>query len=258
MLVATYNCNSVRARLETILAWLGRHKPDVLALQETKVTDDLFPAEAFRGAGWRVAFRGQKAYNGVAMVTRAEPEEATFGLGDDDGESGPRLALVRLGDVHVLNTYVPQGQAVEAEAFQFKLRWLARLREFLAARFDPAADKVIWVGDVNVAPTPADVYDSKQFQNHVCHCPQVIEAFQAVVDWGFVDVFRKHIPAEKNYTFWDFRLPRGVQRNLGWRIDAVLATPPAAGTSIECFVDVEARKASKPSDHTFVAARFEL
>ena len=258
MLIATFNCNSVRVRLGTILDWLDAHRPDVLALQETKCTDEQFPAAAFAAAGWHVAFRGQKTYNGVAVVSRAEPDEVSFGLGDDDGESEPRLACVRLGDLHVLNTYVPQGHELGSDRFQFKLDWFARLRAYLERRFEPARPRLVWVGDLNVAPTEIDVYDPKALRPHVCFCREAIDALAAVVDWGFVDVFRKHLPGGGVYTFWDYRLPRAVQRNLGWRLDHVLATGPVAACSTDCAVDVEPRKADRPSDHTFVAARFDL
>jgi len=257
MLIATFNCNSIRMRLQIVLDWLAEHQPDVLALQETKVVDELFPAEAFAEAGWRVAFRGQKAYNGVALVSQAELSDVSFGLGDDDGESGSRLAIGRLGDVTVLNTYVPQGAKIGSDKFTFKLEWFARLRRYLADRFDPAKDKLVWVGDLNVAPEAKDVYDSKAIWPHVCHCQETIDAFAEVVSWGFEDVFRKHLPGEDVYTFWDYRMRMAAQRNRGWRIDHVMATSPAAAESREVFVDVKPRMLEKPSDHTFVAARFE-
>jgi exodeoxyribonuclease-3 len=258
MLIATFNCNSVRVRLPGILAWLAEHKPDVLALQETKCTDDQFPAAEFAAAGWHAAFRGEKTYNGVAVVTRAKPDEISFGLGDDEGESGTRFAHVRLGDLHVLNTYVPQGFELDSDRFRFKLQWFARLRAYLEKRFEPGESKLVWVGDLNVAPTAIDLYDPKGIWPHVCYCQEAIDALASVVSWGFVDVFRKHLPQEGVYTFWDYRIPRSVQRNLGWRLDHVLATECVASNSTECFVDVEPRKADRPSDHTFVGARFDL
>lgn len=259
MLIATFNCNSIRMRLGIILDWLEKHQPDVLALQETKCQDHQFPEDAFIERGWHVVYRGQKSYNGVAMITREKADDFSFGLGDgDDGESGPRLAIVKLGDVHVLNTYIPQGQAMDSDKFQFKLEWFVRLKAYLQKNFDPDSSKLAWVGDLNVAPTPADVYDSKQVWPHVCHCREIIDAFQDIVSWGLIDVFRKHLPQENIFTFWDYRSPRSVSRNIGWRLDHVLATAPLAETSTECFVDIEPRKAEKPSDHTFVAARFKI
>lgn len=257
MNIATFNCNSIRKRIDQILEWLASHPCDVLALQETKVMDDQFPVEAFSNAGLHVVFRGQKSYNGVAMITRKPPETVEFGLGDgDEGESGPRLVRITLDGVSVVNTYVPQGQALDSPKFQFKLEWFKRLRTYFQQRFDaPDTASVVWVGDCNVAPTPEDVHDSKKVWPHVCHCQEVIDAFQNVLDWGFVDVFRRHIQGPE-FTFWDYRVRNAVENNVGWRIDHVLATPPMAERSRAVTVDREARLAPSPSDHTFVLAEF--
>ena len=227
MRIATFNCNSIRIRLPAILAWLDEYSPDVLALQETKVVDSDFPAAGIEERGWHVAFRGEKAYNGVAVITRAEPESVSFGLGDDGGASESRMAHVRIAGVDILNTYVPQGQSLDSDKFRFKLDWLARLGKYVDARF-AVGDKLVWVGDLNVAPTPIDVYDSKAIWPHVCHCQEVIDAFQAVTDFGFVDVFRKHLPQPETFTFWDYRQRASFARNRGWRIDHILATPAVA------------------------------
>lgn len=256
MRIATFNCNSIRMRLAPVLDWLAEHEPDVLALQETKAQDKDFPADEIREHGWNVVYKGQKSYNGVAILTRAKPEEVSFGLGDDDGESEPRLAYARVNGINILNTYVPQGQEIGSDAFAFKLRWFARLKQYLDARFSPK-DPLVWVGDLNVAPEPMDVYDSNAVWPHVCHCQEVADAFAAVRSFGFVDVFRKHIPQAQVYTFWDYRA-RSVATNRGWRIDHILATPPLAALSASCAVDMEPRRRERPSDHTFVYADFRV
>lgn len=258
MLVATFNCNSVRQRLGTILDWLAANQPDCLALQETKVTDEQFPAADLTAAGWHVVFRGEKSYNGVAMITRVEPEEVSFGLQDgDDGTSETRLARIKLGGVDIVNTYVPQGRALDSPHFQLKLAWFQRLEAYFAARIDIAHGDAVWLGDLNVAPTAADVYDHEKIWPHVCHCQEVIDALERVTGLGLVDVLRKHQPGEGVFTFWDYRMPWAVKANQGWRIDHVWATPRLADRSVDCWVDVEPRKHwGKPSDHTFVAARF--
>lgn len=258
MRIATFNCNSVRKRLPTILDWLEKNDPDLLALQETKCTDKDFPADAFLVAGWNVVFRGEKSYNGVAMITRRRPDEISFGLGDDDGQSETRFAHVTLDDVHVLNTYVPQGSELDSPKFQFKLEWFKRVRRYLDHHFDPAADRVLWTGDLNVAPTEADVHSPKTLWPHVCFCQEVIDAFKDVLDWGLVDVFRKHLPEPETFTFWDYRIRGAVKRKAGWRIDHVQATPPLAERSRACTVDIAPRLMPSPSDHTFVYADFEL
>ena len=263
MRIVTFNCNSVRSRLPIILDWLAANEPDVLALQETKVTDEQFPVDAFTQAGWQASFCGQKSYNGVAMITRETPDAITFGLGDDEGESRPRLALMQLGDLHVLNTYVPQGRSFESEMFAFKLEWFARLRTFLDARLDPTRDKLVWVGDLNIAPEPMDVHDHKRIWPHVCHCQETTDVYREWLHWGLVDVFRKHLPEPGTFTYWDYRVRNALDRNVGWRIDHVLATPAMAATSRDVFVDTEPRRPAsdpdstqKPSDHTFVVADF--
>lgn len=259
MLIATFNCNSIRQRQGIVLDWLEENQPDCLALQETKVVDELFPAAPFVEAGWKVAFRGQKAYNGVAMITREEPESISFGLGDgDDGESGPRLAHIELQGVSIINTYVPQGSALDSPKFQFKLEWYERLKTYFSERFDFEKDEVLWVGDLNVAPTPEDVYDHDKIWPHVCHCQEVVDALQSITRFGLVDVFRKHIGEgeERVFTYWDYRMPWAIKANQGWRIDHIWASRPIAARSQDCWVDIEPRKKTKPSDHTFVAARF--
>lgn len=256
--VATFNCNSVRTRLPLILDWLAANRPDALALQETKAPDDAFPADAFRQAGWEVVFRGEKSYNGVAVVTRGPSDAAAFGLGDDDGASETRLAHVRLRGVEIVNTYVPQGKSLESDRFAFKLDWFDRLGRWFADRFRPDRDRVLWTGDLNVAPAPIDVHDSKRVWPHVCHSQPVIDAFGAVTAWGFEDVFRKHLPEAGVFTFWDYRVKNALDRGVGWRIDHMLATPPLAELSTAVRVDIEPRRAERPSDHTFVVAEFDI
>ncbi|MCX7934065.1 MAG: exodeoxyribonuclease III [Planctomycetota bacterium] len=261
MLIATFNCNSVRQRLPLIISWLERHQPEALALQETKCRDEEFPKAELEKAGWRAYFRGEKSYNGVAWLTRREPIAVSFGLqdGKDDAEntSETRLAWLKINDLHLLNLYVPQGQELGSAKFKFKLAWLKRLRAFLAKHFQPQRDRLLIVGDLNMAPADIDVYDHKAIWPHVCHCQEITDAFQELMAWGMIDVFRKHLPEPGNFTFWDYRVPNALKRNLGWRIDHVLATPILAEKSRAVFVDREARSQPKPSDHTFVAVRFQ-
>lgn len=258
MLIVTFNCNSVRSRMTIILDWLEKYQPDVLALQETKVTDDLFPVLEFEAAGWKVVFKGEKAYNGVAMITRHEPDEVSFGLqDDDDGESDSRLAHIRYDGVQVLNTYIPQGAAFDSPKYPFKLEWYKRLKRYLNERVDFSSDDLVWVGDLNVAPEAIDVHNHKKIWPHVVHCQEVTDALADITDLGLVDVFRKHLPEDGVFTYWDYRSKTSVTQNRGWRIDHVWATPSIAERSEEVFIDVAARMLPKPSDHTFVGARFE-
>jgi exodeoxyribonuclease-3 len=256
--VTTYNCNSVRARLELVLDWLEHESPNVLCLQETKVQDADFPVEAFEGLGYHVAFRGQKAHAGVAIVSTQELQDVAFGL-DDDGESeDTRLARATMGDVTLINTYVPQGRTTDSVQFQYKLDWLRRLRAFFDRHYTPQ-DSILWVGDFNVAPETIDVYDPQRLAKHVDFHPDARRALEEVRAWGFVDVFRHHHPEEPGqYTFWDYRVPDSLERGMGWRVDHIWATRPLAEKSTSSWIDVDARRAERPSDHTLLTAQFAL
>lgn len=256
MRIATFNANSIRSRLDTVLGWLGRERPDILCVQETKVQDAEFPADPIRAAGYRVTFRGQKAYNGVAVISRAEPDEVAFGL-DDEPRDEPRLLHARFGKLHVVNTYVPQGREVEHEMFQYKLQWFRRLRAYFDKRFE-TSDLLLWTGDLNVAAAPEDVHNPAERGNHVCYHADARAAFAACRAWGFVDVYRKHHPEPGRYTFFDYRTPNAAKRGLGWRIDYLLASPALAKTSRAAEIDLEPRLAPKSSDHTFLFADFGL
>ncbi len=252
---ATYNANSIRSRLGLVLEWLQREVPDVLCLQETKVQDENFPAQPIRDMGYHVVFRGQKAYAGVAIISREEPLEVDFGL---DGEDEARLIRAVIGGIPVVNTYVPQGRSPDSEHFQYKLEWLARLRALFERHYSPD-EPLLWMGDFNVAPEPIDVYDPQRLKNHVDFHPEARAALERLREWGFVDVFRLHHPGEQGqYTFWDYRARNPVERGIGWRVDHIWATVPLARRSTRAWIDVEARLAERPSDHTFLVAEFAL
>ena len=256
--VATYNANSIRTRVGQVVEWLGRVGVDVLCIQETKVQDKDFPLEPFQEAGYHVAFRGQKAHGGVAILSRQEPQDVAFGLDDGGEPDEPRLARAVVAGVPVVNTYVPQGRSVDSEQFPYKLEWLARMRAFFERHYAPDAP-LVWVGDLNVAPEPIDVHDPKRLKNHVDFHPEARAALERVREWGFVDVFRQHHQDEPGqYTYWDYRVRGALDRGLGWRIDHVWATEPLARRSTGAWIDVEARRAERPSDHTFLVAEFAL
>jgi exodeoxyribonuclease-3 len=258
MKIASFNANGLRARLPVIVRWLSAEAPDVLAIQETKVQDADFPHEALAETGYRCAYRGQKSYNGVAVLTRTEPEKVQFGFGDDEKfDAEARLISVTLKGVAVVNSYVPQGQAVDSDKFRYKLAWIDRIGRFFRERFDPE-DPVVWVGDFNVAPTPIDVYDPEKLLGSVCYHPDEHRALSGVEKWGFVDVYRRHRPEDPTFTFWDYRVPNAVKRKIGWRIDHIWATRPAADRCTAAWIDVEPRTWEKPSDHTFIVAEFEM
>lgn len=255
MKIATFNANSIRSRLEIVLDWLAENKPDVLCVQETKAEDKDFPALAFAGAGYSVVFRGEKSYNGVCIISKAKPDKVSFGMDDGGQADETRLAYVKIGAVHVVNTYVPQGREIDNPMYQYKLKWLARLKKYFDRHFSPR-DSVVWVGDMNVAPEAIDIHNVEEQAEHVCYHVDVRKAFADVVGWGFVDVFRKHHPEAGQYTFFDYRTINAVKRNMGWRVDHIMATAPLAAKSTDSYVDLKPRLKEKPSDHTFLVAEF--
>ena len=255
--LATFNVNGIRARLPVVVDWITSHKPDVLCLQEIKCQEKDFPAGPFEAAGYWVRVRGQKSFNGVAMLTRREPEALIREFADDEPDDEARLIAAKVDGVWVVNTYVPQGRDPENPAFRYKLAYFARLKRWLQNHFDPG-QPLVWTGDINVAPTPLDVFDPKRLEGSVGFHPFEHHALAEVSAWGLVDCFRKHYPDRKQFTFWDYRLPKSFERNLGWRIDHILATRPLAAVCVDCEVDSDLRGCPNPSDHTPVWAEFDL
>jgi exodeoxyribonuclease-3 len=257
MKIASFNANSIRARLDIVTDWLTQQQPDVLCIQETKAQDEDFPALAFLEHGYHCTFRGQKSYNGVAVLSREKPDEVSFGLDDGGQPDDTRLSYTRFGSVHIVNTYVPQGRELEHEMYQYKLEWFQRLKEYFDRHFS-TRKRVLWLGDLNVAPLPMDIHNSEKQAHHVCYHVDVREAFADTVAWGFEDVFRKHHPEPDQYTFFDYRTPNAAKRKMGWRIDHMLATRPLAKLCTDSTIDIEPRLKPKPSDHTFLIAEFKV
>lgn len=255
--VATWNVNSIRSRLYAVLPWLDRVAPDVVCLQETKVQDPQFPREAVEEVGYRVTFRGEKSYNGVAILSREPIENARFGFDDDGPSDEARLIVGEVRGIPIVNTYVPQGREIDHPMYAYKLAWFERLRTFFDAHFS-SERPILWVGDLNVAPKAIDVWDPKRLMGHVCFNPRVTEALDDVTSWGFVDVFRKHAPEPGRYSYYDYRTKDGVAEGKGWRIDHIHATRPLADRSTNAWIDLEPRKAERPSDHAPMLATFDL
>jgi exodeoxyribonuclease-3 len=258
MRIATWNVNSVRSRLDQLTAWLARAAPDVICMQETKVEDHLFPHDALGEVGYRAVTFGQKTYNGVAIA-------AKFGLAIDDVQRGMdgdaedaqrRMITATIEGVRVIDVYVPNGQAVGAPAFSFKLEWLARLRAHLAARYTPE-HQVFLCGDFNVAPEPIDVHDPKKWEGQVlCH-PDERAALKEILGWGMVDIFRSLHPADAGqFSWWDYRMG-AFRKNNGLRIDLALVTPALAKRCKGASIDKRPRELEKPSDHTPVIVEIE-
>ena len=255
MKIATFNVNSLRKRLPLVLEWLQKHQPDVVCLQETKVQDSEFPALALASSGYRASFRGMKSYNGVAVLTRTEPDAVFYGFDDGGEPDDARLMRVVVQGIPIINTYVPQGFELDSPKYTYKLTWFTRLRRYFEKHLSPQKPAV-WCGDMNVAPEPIDVHSPEKHLTHVCFHEAARKAYRETVSWGFVDVFRKHYPDRQQYTFWDYRKPSSLDANKGWRIDHILATPPLAEKCSQVEVDVEPRRSKDPSDHTFLWAEF--
>jgi exodeoxyribonuclease-3 len=256
MKIATFNANSLRSRLDIIRSWLHTHQPDVLGIQETKVQDADFPMDAFEDTDYHVLYRGQKAYNGVAVLSKQMPADVVSHLPGDPTDQA-RFLKAKIGKVTVLNTYIPQGVEVGSEKFQYKLDWFGWLRDYLDNSHRPD-EQLVWLGDFNVARQDMDVYNPKELWGHVCFCKPVQEALETVMAWGLTDLFREFCTEPEHYTFWDYRIPNGFKRNMGWRLDYIMATAPCVKRCRNCWIDKDPRGRPKPSDHTFLAADFDI
>jgi exodeoxyribonuclease III len=254
--VVTFNVNGIRARLQNVLDWIRDHEPDVLCLQEIKCTLEQFPFDAFAGAGYGASVHGQKAFHGVAILSKQLPQQVLTGFQDGGPDEEARLIAAQFDSVWVVNTYVPQGRDPLDPAFQMKLEFFSRMHRWLDDRFRPD-HPMVWVGDLNVAPEPIDVFDPKRLDGKVGFHPEERQAYERTRSWGFVDLFRKHHPETRQYTFWDYRIPGSLSKNLGWRLDHILCTLPLADRSRECLVDQKQRGRPQPSDHAPVWALFD-
>ena len=256
MKLATWNVNSIRAREERLLRWLDAHRPDVLCLQELKVTNEAFPFEALRDAGFHAAVHGQKTYNGVAILSRLAPEEVERGFGDGGDDVQSRLVTARVGEVHVVCVYVPNGAEVGAEKWAYKLEWLKRLRAWLERRFD-RGDLVALCGDINVAPEARDVHDPGAWEASVLFHPEARAAFAEVRAVGLVDAFRLHHQEPGFYSWWDYRM-LAFPRNRGLRIDHIDLSEPLADRCTGASIDRDERKGKQPSDHAPVVVELDV
>jgi exodeoxyribonuclease-3 len=248
MKVATWNVNSIRARRQHVIDWLDAVQPDVLCLQELKVTDADFPYDEIRECGYEAAVFGQKTYNGVAIVSRYPVSNVVQGLSDGEDDPQARLISGEIDGVTILSAYFPNGGEVGSDKFDYKLRWMARLREALAKRFDPERDQVALCGDFNVAPWDDDMGRPAEWRSSVLACDAVREALTNLASFGLHDVVRRFHPAGGVFSWWDYR-GRGFERGNGLRIDHIYCTPKLAERTIGAVVDREERARKSPSDH---------
>ena len=258
--IATFNVNSIKSRLPILGRFFERDDaPDIICIQETKCQDFDFPVEAINSLGYKSLFKGMKSYNGVAILSREEPDKYFFGFGDgEDSEQDPaRLCTARFGDVTIINSYVPQGKSMDHPDFKYKLRFFERINELLEKSYS-SGDMLLWTGDLNVAPLDMDVTNPNNKRDHVCFCQETKDAFESVKSWGLADVFRKHRPEPGEFSFWDYRVANALERNIGWRIDHLLCTAPMAEKSLDAYVVRDLRAMERPSDHTAVVGVFDI
>jgi|SRR5580658_3682181 exodeoxyribonuclease-3 len=255
MRIATWNVNSLRVRLPQVLEWLAGAAVDVLAMQETKLVDADFPAEAFTALGYQVQYSGQKTYNGVALLSRAPGAGIVTDIPGFDDPSRRVLAATIAG-VRVVDLYVPNGQAVDSDKYQYKLRWLAALRDWLREEQQKNPQLVV-LGDFNIAPEDQDVHDPAKWLGSVHVSEPERQALRALQGLGLVDVFRRFEQPPGSFSWWDYRM-LAFRRNHGLRIDLILASDALAATCSACVIDRTPRKAERPSDHAPVIADFSL
>lgn len=261
--IATFNTNSVNRRLHILEPWLsGEDAPDIICIQETKAQDKDFPNETFEKMGYNCYYKGMKSYNGVAIISKIKADEIAIGLGDgnaptDKEESeNARVIRAKFGKLDLVNTYIPQGKAIDNPDYPYKLDFFSRVKN-LFDRISTPDSNLLWVGDLNVAPTDIDVTNPKTKKNHSCFHIDVKNAFYNVMKWGLKDIFRKHLPDEGIYTFWDYRVKNALDRNIGWRIDHIIGTDNVYNHSIDVSVRRDFRAMETPSDHTAVVAIFD-
>ena len=256
MKIATWNVNSIRARLERLLGWLARVQPDLVCLQELKVPDEDFPHDELWSAGYDSAVHGQATYNGVAILSRTPLGEIRKGLGNDPGDDHSRLIAARAGGLTVVSAYVPNGQVVGSPKWEYKLSWLRRLRGWLEREHDPS-EPLALCGDFNVAPEGRDVARPDEWRASVlCH-EAGRAALQQVAEWGLRDAIRLHSDGPGPWSWWDYRMLAFPKGN-GLRIDHILLTAPLAERCTAAWVDREERKGKLPSDHAPVLAELDL
>jgi exodeoxyribonuclease-3 len=255
MKIASWNVNSLRVRLPQVLDWLREHSPDIIGLQETKLQDEQFPVEEFLAAGYHAAFSGQKTYNGVAVLSREPACDVVRDIPDLD-DAQRRILGVTCGKLRVLNLYVPNGEAVTSEKYAYKLRWLERLTDYVRQQH-AVYPYLVLIGDFNIAPAPIDVYDPAVWEGKVLFSEPERTAFARLLETGLMDVFRERHPEEQAFTWWDYRV-NAFKRNLGLRIDHVLASRSLYERCRDCSIDTEARRAERPSDHAPIVAEFDL
>jgi exodeoxyribonuclease-3 len=248
MRIATWNVNSLGVRLGRVESWIADFQPDVLCLQETKLSDDAFPALGFAALGYETFHHGQGQWNGVAILSRVGIEDPQIGFADGgDADPDARICWATCAGVRVASCYVPNGRGLDQDHYQYKLQWMGRLRAHVEQKYEPSGS-VILTGDFNIAPDDRDVWDPTKFVGETHTSPPERDALNRLIDWGLVDVFRQHHDEAGLYSWWDYR-GGNFHKRMGLRIDLVLATKSLAARSRRALIDRNARKGELPSDH---------
>ena len=255
MKIATWNVNSILARLPNVTRWLDLVSPDVLCMQETKCADEKFPLDAFRERGYECLIFGQQSYNGVAIASRSSCAVRQKGYDSEDQALHSRLLATSVSGINLVNVYVPNGQMVGSEKYRFKLEWMRRLREFFDTGYSNG-DEVLLCGDFNVAPEERDVHDPRLWQGRILFSEQERAALQVIKDWGFTDAFRMQTEGSGHYSWWDYRAG-AFRRNQGLRIDHIWITAKLVARHQRTWIDMEPRTWERPSDHAPVISEFE-
>jgi len=254
MKIATWNVNSMNVRREHVLEWLQAHEPDVLVLQEIKQVAEKFPTDDLQAIGYHSIASGQKTYNGVAVISKIPATDSVTDFPDLD-DPQRRILASTIGDVRVIDLYIPNGSEVGSEKYAYKLGWLSSLRRFLEAEMK-AHEKLVVLGDFNIAPADEDVHDPESWGEAILCSPQERKALRDLTDLGLTDVFRKFEHPEKTFSWWDYRAA-GFRRNAGLRIDLILTSDAMTKHCTSCYVDKEPRAWERPSDHAPVVAEFD-
>lgn len=255
MKIATWNVNSLRVRLPHVLAWLDQHRPDILCLQETKLIDADFPETEIRECGYEVVYSGQKTYNGMATLSKTPASDVMRDLPGQDDDPQRRLLVSTIGDTRVVNVYIPNGQAVGTDKYEYKLDWLASLKQFIRNELIQYR-YVVLLGDYNIAPEDIDVHDPELWQGKILFSEPEREAFRRLIEAGLKDSFRKFEQEPNSFSWWDYRAV-AFRRNRGLRIDHILCSSALYDRCRACWIDRQPRKLERPSDHAPVAAEFQ-
>lgn len=255
MKLATWNINSLNVRLGHVLDWVGKHSPDVLCMQETKLEDPKFPRQALNDAGYEVVMHGQRTYNGVAIASRLPMKDVEAGIAGWEDEQ-KRVLSATISGVRVICVYVPNGEQIGSAKFDYKMKWMQALRGWLKDELE-RHPRLAVAGDYNVAPEARDVHDPALWENKIHFTPPEREALHALFDIGLVDAFRLFEQPERSYTWWDYRM-LSFRKKKGLRIDHILLSPKLAKLCTSCTIDIEPRKLERPSDHAPVIAELDV